>query len=405
MLTSLPQGHGLDVAALRRATPALPGVVHFNSAGSGLLPDEVATALQDHLARELRSDSSAAALDVAADIEDAREEAARLIGATPSEIAFTTGNADGWNAALAALPALRPGDRVLVSSGEWGGNVLTLAQECARVGARLERIPELADGRMDVSGLSQMIDARLRLIAVTWIGAHLGHAAPVETVGRLARAHGIPYFVDAAQAAGVLPVDVARIGCDVLTFPGRKSLRGPKGTGILYVREGILDGLRPFALNLHAASAVTGGIVLRSDAGRLEAAEFSPGLRLGLGAALALANRLGAEAIRERVLERSAALRAALSQIPGLVLREEGPPESHITTFHHPALCPTKIQHALAQRDILIKAMPAQVAPYAGFGTPGRAVCRASVSYLTEDEEIARLAEVLTGILVEAPAG
>ncbi|WP_040607382.1 aminotransferase class V-fold PLP-dependent enzyme, partial [Oceanicola sp. S124] len=384
MFTSLQAAAGLDVDALRRATPALPGIVHFNAAGNGLLPAEVAEVFQDHLARELRSDGGTAAQGVAAAIEDAREEAARLIGATPFEIAFTTGTADGWNAAFGALPPLRPGDRVLVGSGEWGGNVLTLAQECARVGARLERLPETPDGRMDLSELAQIVDARLRLIAVTWVGAHLGHAVPVAKLGELARAHGIPYFVDAAQVAGVLPIDVARIGCDVLVAPGRKSLRGPKGTGFLYVREGFLAGLKPFALNLHAASVVTGSIVLRSDAGRFEAAEFSPALRLGLGAALRLANRLGAEEIRDRVLERSEALRRALRQVPGLVLREDGPAESHITTFLHPGLSAARIQHELALRDISVKAMPGSVAPYATLGAPGQSVCRASVSYLTD---------------------
>ena len=390
---------GLDIEALRKATPALPGVVHFNTAGSGLLPYEVAEVLQEHLARELRSDASTAAAEVAEGIEDAREEAARLIGAAPSEIAFTTGNSDGWNAAFSALPTLRPGDRVLVGAGEWGSNILTLAQECARVGARLETIPELPDGRMNLSGLAEMIDGRLWLIAVTWIGAHLGHAMPVEAIGRLARAHGIPYFVDAAQAAGVLPIDVSRIGCDVLTVAGRKSLRGPKGTGFLYVREGVLDSLHPPGLTLHAARVVTGSIVLRSDAGRFEADEFSPALRLGLGAALKLANRLGATAIRDRVLERSDALRRALADVPGLVLREIGPSESHITTFHHPVMSPDKLQHALAQREISVKAMGKRVAPFASFAAPHGSVCRASVSYLTDDKDIARLQEALTGIL------
>ncbi|PJE26437.1 Selenocysteine lyase/Cysteine desulfurase [Pseudooceanicola antarcticus] len=395
---------GMDVEALRKATPALPGVVHFNTAGSGLLPFEVAEVLQEHLARELRQDASAAAASVAEEIQDAREEAARLIGADTSEIAFTTGNSDGWNAAFTAMPTLRPGDRVLVGAGEWGGNVLTLIQECARTGARLERIPELADGRMDISGLADMIDPKLRLIAVSWIGAHLGHAAPVEAIGKIARAHGIPYFVDAAQAAGVLPIDVSRIGCDVLTAPGRKSLRGPKGTGFLYVREGFLEALQPRGLTLHGAHVITGKVVLRSDTGRFEADEFSPALRLGLGAALKLANRLGAEEIRHRVLERSEALRRVLSEVPDLVLRETGPAESHITTFHHPAICADKLQHALAKRDIAVKAMGARVAPFATLEAPRGSVCRASVSYLTDDEDIERLGAALSQILAEVDA-
>ena len=265
----------MDVAALRKATPSLPGLAHFNAASSGLLSSEVVEALQFHLGEEIRTSSHAAGLAAAEAIENARDEIAWLIGATAPEISFMSSNSEAWNLAVLSLPRLRPGDRVLVGGGEWGGNILTLAQECAAVGARLERIPELPDGRMDLSGLEEMMDDRLRLIAVTWIGAHLGHAVPVERIGRLARAAGVPFVVDAAQAAGVLPIDVNRIGCDILTAPGRKGLRGPKGSGFLYVREGGLEQMVPRPMNLRAASLVAGEVVQRRDGGRFEASEYA----------------------------------------------------------------------------------------------------------------------------------
>lgn len=389
----------LDVATLRKATPALPGLVHFNAASSGLLPQEVAEVLQQHLALELRGATHEAGVEVAELLEDARDEAAWLIGASAPEIAFTSSNTEAWNMAFLALPPLRPGDRLLVGGSEWGGNLLTLQAEATRAGARLERIPELADGRMDISGLAGMIDERVRLIAVTWVGAHLGYAAPVAAIGRIARARGVPYFVDAAQAVGVLPVDVARIGCDVLTAAGRKALRGPKGTGLLYVREGVLEQLTPRALNLRAASLSAGEVVLRRDSARFETGEFSPALRLGLGAAMRLANQLGPEAIAAVVLERTTALRLALAEVPGLVLRETGPAESHITTFHHPAITPQQLQQALRLRNITVNAVAHAYAPFATLEMPQGAVCRASVSYLTTDEEIARFAEALTCVL------
>lgn len=110
----------MDVAALRKATPALPGLAHFNAASSGLLPNEVVEVQQRHLAEEIRTSAHAAGVAAAEAIEDARDEIAWLIGATAPEIAFTTGNAEGWNAAMLSLPRLRPGDRVLVGGGEWG---------------------------------------------------------------------------------------------------------------------------------------------------------------------------------------------------------------------------------------------------------------------------------------------
>ncbi|MGI3166975.1 aminotransferase class V-fold PLP-dependent enzyme [Pseudooceanicola sp. 200-1SW] len=389
----------MDVAALRKGTPALPGLAHFNAASSGLVPSEVVEVLQLHLAEEVRTSPHAAGLAAAEAIENARDEIAWLIGASAPEIAFTTGNSEGWNLALLSMPRFRPGDRILVGGGEWGGNILTLAQECAAAGARLERIPELPDGRMDLSGLEEMIDDRLRLIAVTWVGAHLGHAAPVARIGQLARAAGVPFLLDAAQAVGVLPVDVNRIGCDVLSAAGRKGLRGPKGSGFLFVREGFLEELMPRPMNLRAASLVAGEVVQRRDGGRFEAAEFAPALRLGLGAAVRLANRLGAEAIRDRVLTQTDRLRAALAGVPGLVLRESGPAESHITTFFHPRIAPEQLQLALAQRGVTINTVNTSYAPFSTVPMPQGAVCRASVSYLTNAEEIARLTAALQEIV------
>ena len=78
-----------------------------------------------------------------------------------------------------------------------------------------------------------MLDERVRLIALTWLPANGGLINPAAAIGEVARRHGIAYFVDAAQAVGQLPVDVARIGCDVLSGAGRKALRGPRGTGLL----------------------------------------------------------------------------------------------------------------------------------------------------------------------------
>ena len=394
-------GMPMDVVALRKATPSLPGLAHFNAASSGLLSSEVVEALQFHLGEEIRTSPHAAGLAAAEAIENARDEIAWLIGATAPEISFMSSNSEGWNLAVLSLPRLRPGDRVLVGGGEWGGNILTLAQECAAAGARLERIPELPDGRMDLSGLEEMMDDRLRLIAVTWIGAHLGHAVPVERIGRLARAAGVPFVVDAAQAAGVLPIDVNRIGCDILTAPGRKGLRGPKGSGFLFVREGALEQLVPRPMNLRAASLVAGEVVQRRDGGRFEASEYAPALRLGLGAAVRLANQLGASAIEARVLERTTRLRAALAEVPGLVLRETGPAESHITTFHMPEITPAQVQLALARREVTITTVNTSYAPFSTVPMPQGSVCRASVSYLTDDAEITRLAEALCEIVTE----
>ena len=139
-----------------------------------------------------------------------------------------------------------------------------------------------------------MLDERVRLIALTWLPANGGLINPAAAIGAVAREHGIAYFVDAAQAVGQLPIDVEQVGCDVLAGAGRKALRGPRGTGLLYVRRDFLPRLTPAWVDTHSAPlGPDGAPMLRPDAARLESAEASLALRCGLANALREALDIG----------------------------------------------------------------------------------------------------------------
>lgn len=385
--------------ALRALTPGTQSTVHFNHAGSSLPSAATLQAIHAHLLREAAQGPMEAGVASRELTEAARTLAAQLLNAQTDEIALTGGNSQGWGAAFAALPAWRPGDRILVGRHEWGGNLAAMRFKAERAGATLQAIPSDDSGCVDADALEAMLDDRVRLIALTWLPANGGLINPAADIGRVARKHGIPYFVDAAQAVGQLPVDVARIGCDVLTGAGRKALRGPRGTGLLYVRRDFLDQLTPAFVDSYSAPlGADGQPVLRQDAGRLESAENSLALRCGLANALREALDLGLDTIRASIDARAQALRVELAAIPGLTVLDQGRERSGLVAFNLAGQDAVAVQRQLAAQGIVIGS---NGVPYTPLDMEARGltrIARASVSYLTSDAEVDRLLEGLRGL-------
>ena len=174
-------------------------------------------------------------------IYDTRERLCRLFGgASPKQIAFTCNSTESLNIAIKGL--LEPGDHVITTMLEHN-SVLRPLYEMERQGARLTIVESDRQGRLDVSRIEEAVSSDTKMIVCTNGSNLTGNYVDVEAVGRIARARGILFVVDASQTAGVFPIDIERMNIDVLCFTGHKGLLGPQGTGGLYVREGI--AIRP----------------------------------------------------------------------------------------------------------------------------------------------------------------
>jgi len=386
-----------DVERLRRAVPGVAQAIHFNHAGASLPSAATIQAVVDHMHREAALGPMEAAQAAQGVVAAARQRAAALIGAQPDEVAFASGCSDAWGRAFAALGPWRAGDRILVGRHEWGGNLATMQQVAERAGARIEAIGCDAQGRADPQALQAMLDERVRLVSLTWLPANGGLINPAAEIGAVARRHGIPYIVDAAQALGQLPIDVRAVGCDILVAPVRKHLRGPRGLSLLYVRDDFAARLAPaFVDTSSAPMGVDGVSAPRTGARRLETSEQPVALLCGLANALQEALDLGVPAIRARLDANAGALRARLARIPGVTLHDLGEAHSALVSFNVDGMAAADVRASLGQQGINIAA---NGVPYTPLDMRARGldtVARASVSYLTSGAEIDRLVVAVT---------
>ena len=297
------------------------------------MPAPIVEAMKRHIDLEAEIGGYAAADREAERLDGVYVSVARLLNAVPAEVALVPNATVAWQMAFYSLP-FRAGDRILTAEAEYAANYVAYLQVARRTGAVVEVVPSDDAGELDVAALDRMIDERVKLVSVTWIPTNGGLVNPAAAIGRLTRALGIPYLLDACQAVGQMPVDVEAIGCDMLSATGRKFLRGPRGTGFLYVRRGLLERLEPPMIDHFAAPWVARDrYELRPDARRFETWENNYAARAGLGAAVDYALALGLDAIERRCRMLARRLRAGLAAIPGATIRDLGRDPSAIVSF------------------------------------------------------------------------
>ncbi|WP_282396658.1 aminotransferase class V-fold PLP-dependent enzyme [Pseudomonas sp. PS01298] len=388
----------LDVQQLRDSTPGCQsGIVHFNHAGASLPSQATLDAIIDQLHREARDGPMEAGEHGAVLVEKARRAAAQLLNAPAASIAFASSGSAAWSLAFQALGPWQPGDRILVGRHEWGGNLASM-DLAVQAGARVEVIPCDASGAVCPLALESMIDAHVRLIDLTWLPANGGLINPAEAIGAVARRHGIAYFIDAGQAVGQVPVDVQALQCDVLKSAGRKHLRGPRGTALLYVRPDFLPRLNPAQRDVFSAPWSAGGFDLRNDARRFETSEVSFALLAGLGNALQEMNRLGLEQVWERIAHTSERIRQALRQMPGISLHDLGTAQSGLIAFNLDGWDAFELKRRLALKRINIGANGVAYTPLDMQARGLASIARISVSPLNNDDDIAQLMAALQAL-------
>jgi cysteine desulfurase/selenocysteine lyase len=387
----------IDVDRARADTPGCEHVAHFNNAGAALPPRQVVDAVVEHLRLEERIGGYEAAAERHDRVEHTYDALAELLGCARDEIAVVENATRAWDMAFYSF-RFEPGDRILTTQAEYASNYIALRHVAERTGAVVEVVPDDDSGQVDVHALEAMLDERVKLVSLVHVPTQGGLVNPAAAVGRVTRAAGVPLMVDACQSGGQIPLDVGAIGCDVLSGTGRKFLRGPRGTGFLYVRRGLIEQLEPPLLDLHSAEWLPdGGYAIRPDARRFENWETNYATKIGLGVAVDYALAIGIEAIQARVYALAAHLRERLGELPGVTVHDLGRERCAIVTFSCAGRGAAEVADALRAERINVSVSPGGYSRL-DFGRRGiDELVRASVHYYNTEAEIGRLVGALGG--------
>jgi cysteine desulfurase / selenocysteine lyase len=387
-----------DLADLRADTPACRDLIHFNNAGAALMPDAVYHAQADHLALERRVGGYEAARLAAPQLAAFYTEFAALLNCDASEIAYTENATRAWDVAFYALP-LKSGDRILTHATEYVSNYLAFLHQAKRRGLHIDVVPSDETGQIDTQALDAMVTAAHKLIAITHVPSQSGLVNPAAAVGAIAKKHSLIYLLDACQSVGQIAIDVQDVGCHILSGTGRKFLRGPRGTGFLYVSNTIVDTLDPPFIDLTAAQWTDDQTyTLAPGARRFENWESNVAGRIGLTTAVAYARAIGMDTIQQRTAALAQMLRDALTSVPGVTVQDQGQQKCGIVTFTKEGITPDAIYTALRGARINVSVTPLTYARL-DLGPRGlTGLVRASVHYYNDEGEVDRFIAALRRI-------
>jgi len=362
-----------SIEGLRADTPGAGRVAHFANCGSALPPAAVVNAQIDHLRleREIGGYEAAARNQTKRTLHSG---AARLLGCGADEIAFAESASRAWCMFVDSL-ALRPGDEILTSRIEFGANLVALHRLAARTGAAVRVVRCRPDGTIDVDALAESLTGRTKLVAITQAAAHFGGVNPAEQIGRVVAATDALFLVDACQSLGQLPVDVGAMSCHALTATGRKWLRGPRGTGFLYVRNGI------------------GARIDRAGARRFELWERNVAAEIGLAVALDYLREIGVDAAHRRITGLAAHIVERLRPIARTSLLRTDDVRSGVIGLSLPggARAVAAVKDHLHKRGVNVSAMAYADAPLDCAARKIDSVLRIAPHYYNTEDEVDEL--------------
>jgi selenocysteine lyase/cysteine desulfurase len=359
-----------EIQKFRNETAGTKNVIHFNNAGSGLMPDIVTQAQLDHIKLESEIGGYEAAALRADIVKAFYQQAAVLLNCKPTNIAFTASATDSYTRALSSIK-FEAGDVILTDRDDFVSNQIQFLSLQKRSGIKIIHINNSSSGGVDLNDLKYKLHKYLpRLLAITHIPTNSGLVQPVEEIAQIYADYlnvypdKTWYILDACQSAGQMKLDVQKLQCDFLSITCRKFLRGPRGTGALYISNKALGAnLEPMFIDMRGAEWIEKDqYIQQPDAKRFEDWEFAYSTVIGTKVAIDYCLNIGEEKIWQQVKLLSGITRQRLAEIGRIRVLDRGTEQGGLVTFTVKDSDPALIVSELLRRKINV------VPTYRAFG-------------------------------------
>ena len=355
-----PHSYGAKIAALdnafwtqvREAFPLTRKRTYLNTGGLGASPQVAIDVLKEKI-DELEEISEVGHTHQL--WSEIKNKAGLILSCDADEIAYTRNTTEGAGIICNGL-RLNRGDEVITSTHEHIGNTVSWLARQQREGIVIRTFtPSMHSAQENIDRIDALITPKTRALSLSHITCATGQILPVKAIGELAAKHDLWYFVDGAQAPGMLPVDVRDIGCHAYATSGHKWLLGPKGTGLLYVRRDALDALDPvfgggYSAKGHWDMISSGQFEWTDTAQRFEYGTVNAPLFVGLGASMQFLLDIGTDNIWRHNHALGSMLIEGLNKLGAEVISPQNKEEhSSIVTFRLQNMPYGELQKFLAQ--------------------------------------------------------
>ncbi|MFL2661231.1 MAG: aminotransferase class V-fold PLP-dependent enzyme [Alphaproteobacteria bacterium] len=303
--------------------------INFNNAGSSKPYQEVNQEIRKYLVAEQSLGGYYAAKKFEKKLDKFYINLSKLINCNKNEISFLQSSTVAWNLFLNSIN-IQSNNNIVILDNEYGSNLIFYINK--EIKTKVVKIND--SGEIDLNELKKKIDKDTKCVCICHIASQCGNILPVEKIGRIIKKINpdIFYIVDACQSIGQINVDVKKIKCDVLVGSGRKYLRGPRGTGFIFLNNKIRKKINPLFLDMNNAKFNSDNLRV-SNRRIFENFEYSPALKVGLSKAVEKLNAFGINKSENIVKKKSIYLRDKLEGFQSIKFFENLNYISGINTF------------------------------------------------------------------------